>query len=269
MSVPIEQLNALLEETTIGELIKLAVNHNGNGAGLAVARRDPSRFSPSVQPEGQTARLGRTPAEAASADQPQAQNVFRNEGASWHLTFAGYSVKVKPRTGLDYIAHLLANPSRRIPAISLYLRVNGRSSTAAQAAPTTDPAAGRPEAIDSTTTDIFADSSALSQYHHRLAELEGEIQQAERHNDEGRALSLECEHEKLLRFLQVSTDGRGSARKFSDPQEKARKRVSNAISRAISKLSEEHPALGQHLGNSISTGYTATYNPEEKRVWQF
>ena len=234
MAVPIQEVNALLENTTIGELIELAVRQNG---GELVAH-------------------------------PNNHNVFREEGDSWTLSFVGHSVNVKPRVGLNYIAHLLANPSQRIPVMALYFGVNGGSSTAGQARPPAAWAAVRLGAGGSRTTGVLADSPALREYHRRLDEMKDEIQHAQDQNDEARVLSLEREREKILRFLHASTNHKGSLKRFDGAREKARKCVSNAISRAISKISEKHIALGQHLRNSVSTGYAAAYDPDEETQWQ-
>jgi len=43
--------------------------------------------------------------------------------------------------------------------------------------------------------------------------------------------------------------------------------VSKAIGEAVAAIQQEHPALGQHLRNSIQTGAFCRYQPEHLVSW--
>jgi len=58
---------------------------------------------------------------------------------------------------------------------------------------------------------------------------------------------------------------------LSRPKEladKARKAVYIAIQRSLEKIEKEHPALGQHLKNSIKTSYSCSYTPDKPIPWE-
>jgi hypothetical protein len=59
----------------------------------------------------------------------------------------------------------------------------------------------------------------------------------------------------------------GRIREFDNPSERARKSVTNAINRSLIKIHVEHPALGQHLRNSIKTGFSCSYTPDKPTSW--
>jgi hypothetical protein len=58
---------------------------------------------------------------------------------------------------------------------------------------------------------------------------------------------------------------------LSRPKEladKAYKAVYIAIQRILEKIKKEHPALGQHLKNSIKIGYSCYYTPNKLTPWE-
>jgi hypothetical protein len=58
---------------------------------------------------------------------------------------------------------------------------------------------------------------------------------------------------------------------LSRPKEladKARKAVYISIQRSLEKIKKEHPALGQHLKNSIKTSYSCSYTPDNPIPWE-
>lgn len=50
--------------------------------------------------------------------------------------------------------------------------------------------------------------------------------------------------------------------------EKARKAVFKCINETRKKIQQEHPELGQHLSNSIRTGFSCSYSPESPILWE-
>ncbi len=58
---------------------------------------------------------------------------------------------------------------------------------------------------------------------------------------------------------------------LSRPKEladKARKAVYIAIKRSLERIKEEHPAIGQHLKNSIKISYSCSYTPNKFTPWE-
>jgi hypothetical protein len=59
----------------------------------------------------------------------------------------------------------------------------------------------------------------------------------------------------------------GKERKSADPNERARKVVSKAISRSLETIRHHLPALWQHLHNALRIGYTCSYIPDRPTNW--
>lgn len=239
MTTEMETVKTLLGNRTIGELIELAIQLKDDGPGLATSQSGP---------------------------------VFRKEGETWVLGFAGKRVYAKDRVGLQYIAQLLAGPRRSMPVMSLYRAASGapmsrgrghggRELAEARAASDWQPG-------DRCTPEALADAPALAECQGRLREIEAELLQAEDANDEGRTLTLRDEREKLGAYLRSCNGHNGRLRMIADATERARKAVSNAITRAISAVFEQHDVLGRHLRNSVRTGYQVSYDPETPVDWQ-
>jgi len=51
-------------------------------------------------------------------------------------------------------------------------------------------------------------------------------------------------------------------------EDKPRKAVSIAIKRSLEIINQEHPALGQHLKNSLKTGFSCSYTPDKPITWE-
>ena len=112
------------------------------------------------------------------------------------------------------------------------------------------------------------DLKARENYQARYRELESEIEKAESFNDQGKLEQLRAEREQLAEEVKRGMGFGGRLRDNGDA-ENARKSVSNAISKAIKKISsaEHNPALGLHLDNTISKGSVLRYSPEEDFHW--
>ena len=74
--------------------------------------------------------------------------------------------------------------------------------------------------------------------------------------------------EQLERYLATSKDIYGRPRKFADPLDKARKRVSSAIGTALKNIECYHKELGLHLRDAIRTGGECSYRPATDITWQ-
>jgi hypothetical protein len=53
-----------------------------------------------------------------------------------------------------------------------------------------------------------------------------------------------------------------------DLRDKARKAVCIAIQRCFKIIEKEHPALHQHLKNTIKTGFSCSYTPDKPTPWK-
>lgn len=174
---------------------------------------------------------------------------FRRQGEFWVLRFGGETVYLKDSVGLAYIARLLSEPQRDIPAVSL-LAVR----------------AGIDPLISTGSAGEVLDVAARATYATRYQDLCEELEDAMRHHDEGRIMKLQEEMEQLSTELASATGLGGRGRKKSDA-ERVRIAVSMAVRRAIETISEHHASLGRHLLLSISSGQVFRYSPDSHQEW--
>jgi hypothetical protein len=80
---------------------------------------------------------------------------------------------------------------------------------------------------------------------------------------------LEEKASQLEEYLAEVENHQGQARKVAGTAQRARSAVTNAISRAIEKISEQHADLGLHLQSSIETGTMPIYAPADAPDWSF
>ncbi len=105
------------------------------------------------------------------------------------------------------------------------------------------------------------DDKALADYRHRVGQLEAEIaglESAGRHDQAARA---RAEREWLSAQLASAAGLGGRVRSFPDEPERARVAAGKAIRRALAKIAEADPVIGEHLRQSVHTGLRCSYWP--------
>jgi hypothetical protein len=176
------------------------------------------------------------------------KNVFRCEGDVWTLGYAGTVVRLPDAKGLHDIARLLANPSVEIPAADLI-----------------DPAARLEATLGA---DAALDVQARGAYRRRLAELAAEIDAADADHDPEQAARARAERDTLVEALAAAYGLGRRARRLGDAGERARKAVTARIRDSLARLDQRHPALAQHLRQSIHTGTVCSYEPPQPTQWE-
>src|SRR5262249_36914934 len=202
--------------------------------------------------------------------QPSTPNIFRPEGEYWTVSFTGTTCRLKEARGLHYIAHLLHHPHQEVHVLTLI-------SVSA------DPSEGSPEAplfqdpsLPFDHTEGFSDAGevldpqARAAYKQRLSELREELAEAQQFNDLGRSEQLAAEIDFLTHELSRAVGLGGRVRRMGSPAERARVNITRAIKLALRKISEHHPALGQHLATTVKTGVYCSYTPDVRMpiTWQ-
>jgi tetratricopeptide (TPR) repeat protein len=221
-------------------LIRAVELHTALGASAWVAR---SRHELGLLPDA-----GAPGSASASADA-----VFRRDGGMWTLTFGGTTVRLRDAKGLSDLTVLLANPGRSVAAADLVAAAD----------------AGRPRADLSLGADEVLDETARRRYRQRLADLETEIDEAERWADPVRAERARAEREALVAELTAAAGLAGRTRRLGDQSERARKAVTARIRDTIDHIAKVHPALGAHLAETVTTGTWCTYSPPTPVAWRF
>lgn len=164
---------------------------------------------------------------------------MRREGAVWRLAFDGREATVAHSKGLGDIARLLAAPGTEIHVLDLF------------DAPLRAGAAGE-----------LADRHAINAYRDRLLDVDAELDDAERDNDEERRVRAEIERQALVDEIVRVTGTGGRRRPFANhPAERARKAVTARVRDTIRKLEPVLPELAAHLEQGIVTGGYCRYRP--------
>jgi hypothetical protein len=187
--------------------------------------------------------------ESALRELDQYPNVFRRLGHYWVIKYDSKMALLHSSGGLSYLARLLVDPGRKIPASFLLAAEMG-----------IDPR------IPVGTSGTVLDDQALADYRKIYLEITRDFEEAKRDNDHARVAELEKQKETFSAEIEKATGLGGRKREQSD-SERVRKNVSNAVTRAIEAVALEHERLGKHLRNSINSGSVFSYDPERDPQW--
>jgi hypothetical protein len=200
---------------------------------------------------------------------------FHHEGDYWTLVFQDTTCRVKDTYGMHYLAQLLRTPHQDIHALTLIRESRHPEGTSAAEVPASTARQAR-HPVEAThlgmSTDAgeVLDAPARAAYKQRLAALQAELAEAQGWNDLGRSAALQAEIEFLTRELLRAVGLGGRARKTASPAERARVNVTRAIKSAITRIATLHPACGQYLTRTITTGTFCVYTPDPQTpvTWQ-
>jgi tetratricopeptide (TPR) repeat protein len=168
------------------------------------------------------------------------------DGRRWRIELDGRRVLVGHAVGMLYLAVLLASPAVDVPAVDLAAgaaALNGRSVRSGL------------------STQPVLDRAAIQEYRQRLAHLRAEIDELESAGRTARAAAAHTERDWLIAELAAAAGLGGRTRRFTDDAERARLSVGRAIRRAIARVRDADPAIGEHLQSRIHTGNRCSYQP--------
>jgi tetratricopeptide (TPR) repeat protein len=176
---------------------------------------------------------------------------FAANGEYWQVGFEGRTTSVRHRKGFELISVLVGNPGREFFATEL-----------TQQLATGGPGGPEDIRIGPSVDTPLLDAEAKRSYRERLREIRDELDQSRDANDIERVAKLEEEQDFLTRELARALGIFGNDRKFGSESERARKRVSIAITRAIRSISRHDERFARHLERSIKTGNLCCYDPD-------
>jgi non-specific serine/threonine protein kinase len=171
----------------------------------------------------------------------------------WALTYEGRTIRLRDTKGMRYLAALLAAPGREIPAIDLVTQPERPA---------------RPVAVDDGLAPTaghgvpVVDATARAEYRARLADLQEEIDEAERYGDGERAERLRQEFDFITRELAAAVGLGGRARTHASEAERARQSATKAIRQAIDRIAAHDQGIADHLRHAIRTGVFCVYAPD-------
>lgn len=187
----------------------------------------------------------------AAADDPPpvaADRSLIRQGDLWVATYAGKSVHLKHARGLEDLALLMADPGKEIHAGTLYS------------------GADAPAQLGDAGAAVL-DEKSLRAYRERLEALDERLASAEMLGAADVADGLRAERDAIAREIRSAVGLGGRARNLGDPSERARKAVTSRIRSSIKKISQVHPALGEHLAAAVSTGSYCSYGESADERW--
>lgn len=212
------------------------------------------RASAEAQREGVTHLPG-----ATDGTDPKA-NRFQREGEYWTITFDGKDVRVRDLVGLRYLGRLFAEPGREFHVLDLVASQDANTN------------AHRESGSSGSSGDAGAllDAHAKESYRRRLLDIDEDVEEARGFGDLARAERAEAEREFIVRELSRAVGLTGRDRRAGDATERARASVTRAIRNAISRISDNHAALGAHLDSTVKTGTYCIYAPDPRVpvAWQ-
>jgi tetratricopeptide (TPR) repeat protein len=207
-------------------------------------------------------RASATPVAPFSSGAAGGGPLFRNEGEYWTIVFADVTARVRDVKGLRYLQELLRVPQRDLHVLDL-AAVNSLPPATSRSREGLRAGAGDAGAL--------VDARARDDYRRRIAELHGEIEEAEGHGDLGRAEAARSELDQLTQHLAAAFGVGGRERKVADLTERTRLNVTRAIRAAIGRIAIAHPELARHLESTVVTGRLCRYQPPsgDVPVWSF
>jgi tetratricopeptide (TPR) repeat protein len=177
-----------------------------------------------------------------------AGTVFRLEGDTRTVGFAGYAVLLQDLKGMRYLARLLAAPDREFHVLDLLAAEHGVASLAGSG------------------NDVgpVLDAQARAAYQRRLAEIDEDLDEAAALGDGERLALARADREYLVRELAGAFGLGGRQRGLQSPSERARASVCRALRYAVTRIGEHHPALADHLHRTVRMGTYCSYLPDPR-----
>jgi tetratricopeptide (TPR) repeat protein len=178
--------------------------------------------------------------------------IFCRYGEYWEVGYEGRTSSLRHRRGLELISFLVRHPERE--CLALELAREGELQSRALGPEDRE--------VCHNTSAPLLDAEAKRSYRQRLLEIRNEVEILREANDFERAAKLEEEQDFLTRELARALGLFGRDRKFGSDSERARKRISIAVTRAIQLISVHDANFGGYLKRSIKTGNFCLYSQD-------
>jgi hypothetical protein len=190
------------------------------------------------------------------------ENIFRRDGQTWTLRFAGKSVRLQHLNGLAYLAYLLRRRGKSIAVEELDAAIRGNlgpalDSYSALCVGESDPI--HPSRIGN--ADRLTDAKTIKAARVRERELTEELKKAHRSGITKNVTQMESDLALIRQYLRRTVGLRGVPRKENSVRERARTNIQRRIKLAIDRIAREHHELASHLTSSVRTGDFCIYDP--------
>jgi hypothetical protein len=176
--------------------------------------------------------------------------VLRRGDGRWTIGIDDQTMELKDGPGIAYLATLLRQPGREFHVLDLVAGSEGPP--------------GATGAVDLGDAGELLDPTARAAYKQRLADVEVELEEAQRFNDPGRVARAQQEVQFLTAELARAVGLGGRSRRAGSASERARVNVTKVLGRVIDKIAAGNAALGQHLSATVRRGLYCSYAPDPR-----
>jgi hypothetical protein len=215
-------------------------------------------YSPSLQGCPDTLSISPSHRPALSTHE---ESLFLRHGDYWTIRYQGHVAFLKATRGLHCLSLLLRHPGREFHVNELLGQVIGRALVLDRGGHATD--AWRGERLSDAGPVL--DAQAKAEYKHRLDDLRGDLEEAERFNDYARAEQARDEMAALAKQLVSAIGLGGRNRRIGSEAERARSAVTKRIKSSIKRIGDAIPSLGSHLAARVKTGCFCSYDSQSER----
>jgi hypothetical protein len=163
------------------------------------------------------------------------------EGDTWKIERGSAIARVRDSRGMRLLARLVDRPGEEIHVLGL--------------------ASDDATSAEESTAGEMLDDRARKAYRNRLAELDDDLAEAERHGDARRAAKLEKEKEALHGELARAVGLGGRTRHAASSTERARVNIQRRVKDAIGRIGQADESLGRFLEGAVSTGTFCCFRP--------
>lgn len=193
-------------------------------------------------------------------------NKFSKNGNCYEIAYADQKFILKASKGLEYIEHLLKNALKEIHVRGLE-RIIHKSALPDEEICLAEAKETDLNVTNNAVPDNIADKKAIKTVSAELKVKEEELEIAKQESKIELAEKIEEEIEQLKQYLNGALGKNYKLRKMPDENEKARKRVLDAINNARNTIKSYNQLLFEHLFQSIKTGYFCVYKPDPSVDW--
>lgn len=181
----------------------------------------------------------------------ESENVFQiNEKNEWTVRFEGVSANIPALLGMSYIHELLSRRDHLYEVMELEAVVKCRTQ------------------IEQGTTGENLDQQSRDEIQAEYDLLTEQLADAEHSGNSEDAATIQLKIQALADRLSEATGLGGRIREDGNMKERARQRVSKAITDSIKEIKKQHSALAAHLKKTIRRGLTLIYEPNESIDWE-
>jgi hypothetical protein len=171
----------------------------------------------------------------------------RRRGRDWEVQALGRTARVGHCRGLAYLAVLLANPGREIPALELATGLSRGLDTSLVHIDTLTHGSSGVQAV--------VDERAMLQYRQRIRILQQEIEAFDARGERDLAARARVEHQWLQEQLRSSTGLGGRGGSPPNTEERAPPSV-------LSRITSADPEIGVFVATRVRTGQRCSYAPD-------